>query len=68
VDNIKTDLIEIYCGCVDWIGLAKDRDKCRALVNAVMNILDPKNAGKLQSDYRTVGISVPQDSHSVSLN
>jgi hypothetical protein len=30
------DLLEIGCGGVDWIGLAQDRDECRALVNAVM--------------------------------
>jgi hypothetical protein len=27
VDNIKMDLIEMGWGCVDWIGLAQDRDK-----------------------------------------
>jgi hypothetical protein len=32
------DLIEIGWGSVDWIGLAQDRDKWRALVNAVMNL------------------------------
>jgi hypothetical protein len=36
-DNIKMDLLEIGWGVVDWIGLAQDRDKWRALVNAVMN-------------------------------
>jgi hypothetical protein len=34
VDNIKMDLLEIGWGGVDWIGLAQDRDKWRALVNA----------------------------------
>jgi hypothetical protein len=38
VDNIKMDLLEIGWGGVDWIGLAQDRDKWRALVNAVMNL------------------------------
>jgi hypothetical protein len=37
LDNIKVDLLEIGWGGVDWIGLAQDRDKWRALVNAVMN-------------------------------
>jgi hypothetical protein len=31
------DLRETVWGGVDWIGLAKDRDKTKALVNAVMN-------------------------------
>jgi hypothetical protein len=41
VDNIKMDLLEIDWGGVDWIGLAQDRDKWRALVNAVMNLRVP---------------------------
>jgi hypothetical protein len=31
VDNIEMELLEIVCGGVDWIGLAQDRDKWRAL-------------------------------------
>jgi hypothetical protein len=41
VDNIKIDLLETGWGGVDWIGLAQDRDKWRALVNAVMNLWVP---------------------------
>jgi hypothetical protein len=41
VDNIKIDLLEIGWGAVDWIGLAQDRDKWRAVVNAVMNLRVP---------------------------
>jgi hypothetical protein len=41
VDNIKIDLLEIGWGGVDWIGFAQDREKWRALVNAVMNLRVP---------------------------
>jgi hypothetical protein len=37
VDNIRMDLVEVGWDDVDWIGLAKDRDRCRALVNSVLN-------------------------------
>ena len=40
-DNIKTDLQEVGCGDVDWIDLCEDRDRWRALVNAVMNLCFP---------------------------
>jgi hypothetical protein len=41
VDNIKMDLGEIGRDGRDWIGLAQDRDRWRALVNTVMNLQVP---------------------------
>jgi hypothetical protein len=40
-DNIRMDLREVGCGCVDWMELAQDRDRWRTLVNAVMNLRVP---------------------------
>ena len=41
VDNIRTDLQEVGCRYMDWIGLAQDRDNWRTLVSAVMNLRVP---------------------------
>jgi hypothetical protein len=41
VDNIRMDLGEVGRGDVDWIGLAKDRNRWRALVNSVLNLRVP---------------------------
>jgi hypothetical protein len=40
-NDIKMALLEIGLSVVDWIGLAQDRDRWRALVNAVMNLQVP---------------------------
>jgi hypothetical protein len=41
VDNIRIDLGEVGWDDVDWIGLAKDRYRWRALVNSVLNLRVP---------------------------
>jgi hypothetical protein len=38
VDNIRMDLGEEGWGDADWIGLAQDRNRWRALVNSVLNL------------------------------
>jgi len=43
--NIKLDLQEVGGGCGDWMGLAEDRDRWRALVSTVMNLRVPKMRG-----------------------
>jgi len=37
-DNVKVDLQEVGGGCGDWMELAQDRDRWRALMSTVMNV------------------------------
>jgi len=46
-ENIKMDIQKEGCGSTDWIELAQERDMWRALVNAVMNLRVPLNAGNI---------------------
>jgi hypothetical protein len=57
MNNIKMNLVEIGWGSADWIGLAQDRDKRRALVNAIT---------KLSSGYTIGGLSSSAQLHRVS--
>jgi hypothetical protein len=61
VDNIRMDLGEVGWSDVDWIGLVQDWNRWRALVNSVLNLLAPWNAGKLSS-----GLSSSAQLHTVS--
>jgi hypothetical protein len=53
VDNIRMDLREMGWEDMYWIDVAQDRDQWRALVNTVMNLPVPKNAGKFLSGCTT---------------
>jgi hypothetical protein len=50
VDNIRMDLGRVGWGDTDRIGLAKDRNRWRAVLNSVLNLRVPLNAGKLSSE------------------
>jgi hypothetical protein len=57
VDNTKIVLREIGWDSVDWIDLAHDRDRWRALVNTVVNLRVPWNVGNFLSSCITGGLS-----------
>jgi hypothetical protein len=57
------DLVEVGWGDVDWIGLAQDRDRWRAVVNSVLKLRVPLNAGKLSSVQTTRDLSSSAQLH-----
>ena len=56
-DNIKMDLQEVGWGGMDWIDLARDRDRWRALVSALMNLRVPYNAENFLTTSKPVRFS-----------
>jgi hypothetical protein len=57
LDNIRMDLVEVGWGDVDWISLAQDRDRWRALMNSVLKLRVQYNAWKLSSSAQLHGVS-----------
>jgi hypothetical protein len=59
------EFVEVAWGDVNWIGLAQDRDRWRALVNSVLNLRVPLIAGKLSSVLTTRDLSSSAQLHRV---
>jgi hypothetical protein len=66
MDNIKMDLREIGSGGMDWIDLDQDGDQWGVLVNMVMKLRVPRNAGKFSNSCRTGCFSGRAQFHEVS--
>ena len=65
-DNIKMDLQEVGGGCRDWMELAQDRDRWRALMGTVRNLRVPKMRGISSLTAEPVGFSRRTLLHGVS--
>jgi hypothetical protein len=57
-DNVKVDLQEVGCGGMDWIWLAQDIGRWRALVNGIMNLRVPSNAWNFLTCCQPVSCTV----------
>jgi hypothetical protein len=60
------DLLELGWDDEDWIGLAQDRSRWRALVNSALNLRVPLYAEKLSSGVTIGGLSIGGQLHRVS--
>jgi hypothetical protein len=61
------DIQDVGGGSLEWIELAQDRDKWQALVNVVMNLRDPQNAGNFLNISELVSFSRRTVLHAVSI-
>ena len=65
-DNIRMELQEVGLGYEDWIGLAQNRDRWRALVSVVRNLRVPQNAGSFLTSCKLASFSRRTLLHGVS--
>jgi hypothetical protein len=66
VGSVKLDLRDIVWGGIDWIDLAQDRDRWRALVNTMLHLRVSENVRMLMSSWTTGGLTRGILLHSVS--